>query len=74
MVAAAVVAVADGVAAVAEAVAVAGVVAMDAAVVMASTVGPWLFAADPVAGGTPTAFASAGITDTGLSGVSTLDR
>ena len=72
MVAAAVVAVADGVAA--EAVAVAGVVAMDAAVVMASTVGPWLFAADPVAGGTPTAFASAGITDTGLSGVSTLDR
>jgi hypothetical protein len=60
---------ADLVAAAASTEAVAGVVAMDAAtvVVMASTVVRWL--SDPVAGGTPTAFASAGIIDTGLIGV-----
>ena len=68
------VAAADLVEAAASTEAVAGVVAMDAAtaVVMASTVAPWLSA--PVAGGTPTAFASAGTTDTGLIGVFTRDR
>ena len=44
---------------------VAAVVIMAGAGAMASTVFPW-FAADRAAGGTPTAFASAGISDTGL--------
>ncbi|MBR1227213.1 MULTISPECIES: hypothetical protein [unclassified Bradyrhizobium] len=47
--------------------AVAGVVDMAVAEAMASTVFPW-FVADRVAGGMPTAFASAGIIDTGLIG------
>jgi len=50
----------------------AGAVAGVGAVVMASTVAPWL--SDPAAGGTPTAFASAGTIDIGLIGVPTHDR
>jgi hypothetical protein len=48
--------------------------AMDAVVAMASTAVPWSFAADPVAGGTPTAFVSAGIIDPQLIGVSAYGR